>query len=169
MVALARQKSDLLEPSLIKLSDLLRYMLYGPGKEKLRMSDEIDYLKSYIELQQLRFGDSVQLLLDIKNEDADCFIEPMLLVPFVENAFKHGIGAMPQPFINIQLVTQNKQLLFRVTNNYNKDQLSKDNSPGIGIKNVKNRLNLLYPGRHNLSIEDTREQYQVTLNLSLTC
>jgi LytS/YehU family sensor histidine kinase len=169
MVALARQKSDLLEPSLIKLSDLLRYMLYGPGKEKLRMSDEIGYLKSYIELQQLRFGDSVQLLLDINNEDADCFIEPMLLVPFVENAFKHGTGAMPQPFINIQLVTQNKQLLFRVTNNYSKDQLSKDNSSGIGIANVKNRLNLLYPGKHDLSIEDTGEQYQVTLNLSLTC
>jgi sensor histidine kinase YesM len=126
-------------------------------------------MKSYIELQQLRFGDSVQLLLDINNEDADCFIEPMLLVPFVENAFKHGTGAMPQPFINIQLVTQNKQLLFRVTNNYSKDQLSKDNSSGIGIANVKNRLNLLYPGKHDLSIEDTGEQYQVTLNLSLTC
>jgi len=169
MVALARQKSDLLEPSLIKLSDLLRYMLYGPGKEKLRMSDEIDYLKSYIELQQLRFGDSVQLQLDVKNEATDCFIEPMLLVPFVENAFKHGIGAMLHPFIYIQLETQNKLLLFRVTNNYSKDQLSKDNSSGIGIENVKNRLGLLYPGKHNLSIEDTGEQYQVTLNLSLTC
>jgi len=169
MVALARQKSDLLEPSLIKLSDLLRYMLYGPGKEQLRMSDEIDYLKSYIELQQLRFGDSVQLQLDIKNEETDCFIEPMLLVPFVENAFKHGSGAMPHPYIHIQLVTQNKQLAFRVTNNYSKEQLSKDNSPGIGIKNVKNRLSLLYPGKHTLSIKDSDEQYQVTLNLSLTC
>lgn len=169
MVALARQKSDLLEPSLIKLSDLLRYMLYGPGKEKLRMSDEIDYLKSYIELQQLRFGDSVQLQFDVQNEEGDCFIEPMLLVPFVENAFKHGTGALPQPFIHIQLQTHNRQLFFRVTNNYSREQLSKDNSSGIGIVNVQNRLNLLYPGKHDIKIEDTGKQYQVTLNLALTC
>jgi two-component system LytT family sensor kinase len=169
MVALARQKSDLLEPSLIKLSDLLRYMLYGPGKEKLRMSEEIDYLKSYIELQQLRFTDTVQIQLDIKNEDPDCFIEPMLLVPFVENAFKHGIGASENLFINIQLQTKNKKLFFRVTNNYRSGQNSKDSSSGIGIVNVKNRLQLLYPGKHTIKIEDSGKQYQVTLNIALTC
>lgn len=169
MVALARQKSDLLEPSLIKLSDLLRYMLYGPGKEKLRMNDEIDYLKSYIELQQLRFADTVQLQLDINNEAHDCFIEPMLLVPFVENAFKHGIGATEQPFINIQLQTQNNRLFFRVTNNYSSGQQTKDNSSGIGIANVKNRLQLLYPGKHTIKIKDTGKQYEVTLNITLTC
>ena len=170
MVALARQKSDLLEPSLIKLSDLLRYMLYGPGKENLRMSEEIDYLKSYIELQQLRFGDAVQLQLDIDNEEADCFIEPMLLVPFVENAFKHGVGTTADPFIHIQLQTKNQKLFFRVTNNYNgSGYSSKDNSSGIGIANVKNRLNLLYPNRHDIKTEDTGTQYQVTLNIALSC
>lgn len=170
MVALARQKSDLLEPSLIKLSDLLRYMLYGPGKDKLRMSEEIDYLKSYIELQQLRFGDAVQLQLDIDNSAADCFIEPMLLVPFVENAFKHGVGTTADPFIHIQLQTKNQKLFFRVTNNYNgNDYSSKDNSSGIGIANVKNRLNLLYPNKHDLKTEDTGTQYQVTLNVELSC
>src|SRR5207244_10313123 len=119
MVSLARQKSNLLEPALIKLCDLLRYMLYQPGKEKLPVSDEITYLKSYIELQQLRFGDSVQVQQDFKNSAEDCFIEPMLLVPFIENAFKHGIGITREPFISIQLETSHDQLFFRVTNNYN--------------------------------------------------
>jgi len=169
MVALARTKSDLLEPSLIKLSELLRYMLYQPGKEKLRMEDEITYLKSYIELQQLRFGDSVQVQLDIQDESPDCLIEPMLLVPFIENAFKHGIGLTTHPFIHIELKAKNKQLHFSVVNNYNNQHFSKDNSSGIGLVNVKNRLALLYPGKHMLTIHDTGKQYQVTLNLTLPC
>ena len=169
MVALARQKSDLLEPSLIKLSELLRYMLYQPGKEKLRMEDEITYLKSYIELQQLRFGDSVAMQLEIQNESPDCIIEPMLLVPFVENAFKHGIGLTRDPFIHIELKARDGQLHFSVSNNYNNQHFSKDNSSGIGLVNVKNRLALLYPGKHMLSIHDTGKQYQVTLQLTLPC
>jgi two-component system LytT family sensor kinase len=169
MVALARVKSDLLEPSLIKLSELLRYMLYQPGKEKLRMEDEITYLKSYIELQQLRFGDSVQVQLDIKDEAPDCVIEPMLLVPFIENAFKHGIGLTRDPYITIQLKTVKNQLYFSVTNNYNSQHFSKDNSSGIGLVNVKNRLSLLYPGKHALTIHDKNATYEVHLNLTLSC
>lgn len=169
MVSLARQKSDLLEPSLIKLSELLRYMLYQPGKEKLRMEDEITYLKSYIELQQLRFGDTVRVQLNIHDEGPDCSIEPMLLVPFVENAFKHGIGLTRDPFIHIELTNKKGQLFFSVTNNYNNQHFSKDNSSGIGLVNVKNRLALLYPGKHSLTIQDTGKEYKVTLQLTLTC
>lgn len=170
MVALARQKSALLEPSLIKLSELLRYMLYGPGKEQLRITDEINYLTSYIELQQLRFGDTVRVTLNVQTDDVtDCFIEPMLLVPFVENAFKHGIGALPDCFIHIQLQVHNQQLFFCITNRYNNDPVSKDNSSGIGIVNVKNRLQLLYPNRHSIIIDDIGKQYTVTLKITLAC
>lgn len=169
MVALARVKSDLLEPSLIKLSELLRYMLYQPGKEKISMEEEVGYLKSYIELQQLRFGDSVEVQLDIENEAPDCEIEPMLLVPFVENAFKHGIGLIRQPYIAIQLKSVKGQLHFTVANNYNKQHFSKDNSSGIGLVNVRNRLSLLYPGKHVLTIDDTGELYKVSLQITLLC
>lgn len=169
MVALARVKSDLLEPSLIKLSELLRYMLYQPGKEKISMEEEVGYLKSYIELQQLRFGDSVEVQLDIENEAPDCEIEPMLLVPFVENAFKHGIGLIRQPYIAIQLKAVKGQLHFTVANNYNKQHFSKDNSSGIGLVNVRNRLSLLYPGKHVLTIDDTGELYKVSLQITLLC
>jgi sensor histidine kinase YesM len=93
----------------------------------------------------------------------------MLLVPFVENAFKHGIGLTSDPFIRITLEARNGGLTFQVGNNYNKEHFSKDNSSGIGLANVKNRLALLYPGRHELKIEDSGTEFWVTLQLTLPC
>ena len=169
MVSLARKKSELLEPALIQLSDLLRYMIYETGDNKFPVVKEIEYLKNYIELQQLRFGEDVDLQMDIQNEHPDCTIEPMLLIPFIENAFKHGIGIMKDPFIKIFLEIKKQHLFFRVSNNYNKGNLSKDKNSGIGIANVKNRLELLYKKQHDLSIKDNGEIYTIELNLNLTC
>jgi len=169
MVSLARQKSDLLEPSLIKLSDLLRYMLYESDEEKFSIKKEIDCLKDYIELQQLRFGDDVNVQLDLKNENPDCSIEPMLLFPFVENAFKHGIGLVKDPFIKIYLEVKERHLFFSVINNYNKQNFSKDKNSGIGLSNVKNRLNLLYPGKYKLNLKDDGTIFKAELNLELSC
>jgi sensor histidine kinase YesM len=169
MVSLARQKSDLLEPSLIKLSDLLRYMLYESNEEKFSIKKEIESLKSYIELQQLRFGDDVNIQLEIKNENPDCSIEPMLLFPFVENAFKHGIGLVKDAFIKIYLEVKEQHLFFRIINNYNKQNLSKDKNSGIGLSNVNNRLNLLYRGKYKLDLKDDGSIFKVELNLELSC
>jgi two-component system, LytTR family, sensor kinase len=169
MVSLARQKSDLLESSLLKLSDLLRYMLYESDKDRFLISNEIMYLKTYVELQELRFGEDVDLLFEIREGPMDCFIEPMLLVPFVENAFKHGIGMVRNPFIRIMLEIKDRQLYFSVTNNYNRTNISKDLNSGIGILNVKNRLNLLYPGKNKLTILDDGNTYTVNLNLEMIC
>ncbi len=169
MVSLARQKSELLEPSLLKLSDLLRYMLYDANKDRFLLSQEISYLRSYTELQQLRFGEDLKLTMEIGGHEPDCYIEPMLLLPFVENAFKHGIGMVPNPFINISLVLRDNKLYFTVTNNYNRSNHSKDESSGIGLANVKNRLNLLYPGKYDLSIEDNGNIHAVKLNLDMSC
>ena len=168
MVALARQKSELLEPSLIQLSDLLRYMLYDSGKDRFLLSQEIVYLRSYVELQQLRFGEGLDLVLDIQDPGSDGYIEPMLLIPFVENAFKHGIGMVANPFIKIRLAVEDGQLQFSVSNNYNKSGGSKDESSGIGLSNVKNRLELLYAQKYNLSIRDDGKVYAVNLNLELS-
>jgi two-component system, LytTR family, sensor kinase len=168
MVSLARQKSDLLEPSLIKLSDLLRYMLYESNEEKFSIKKEIEYLKSYIELQQLRFSD-VNIQLEIKNENPDCSIEPMLLFPFVENAFKHGIGLVKDAFIKIHMEVKEQHLFFRIINNYNKENLSKDKNSGIGLSNVKNRLNLLYRGKYKLDLKDDGSIFKAELNLELSC
>lgn len=167
MVALARKKSDLLEPALIKLSDLLRYMLYDSGSEKFPVSKEIELLKNYIDLQQLRFGEDVNVKLEINDACPGCLIEPLLLIPFIENAFKHGIGMVKDPFIFIQLEIKDRQLFFQVTNNYNSHNLSKDKNSGIGMVNVKNRLDLLYNQKYKLHITDREGVYTVQLNLTL--
>jgi len=168
MVSLARKKSDLLEPSLIKLSDLLRYMLYDSGDEKIPVSKEIEQLENYIALQQLRFGEDVKMELVVNNESQECLIEPMLLIPFIENAYKHSIGMVREPYINIRIVADENQLNFFVTNNYNPANLSKDKNSGIGLVNVKNRLKLLYPGKYDLSLSDEGAVFSVHLKLNLS-
>ena len=103
MVALARKQSDQLEPSLIKLSSLMRYMLYEADEEKVSLEKEIDYLRSYIDLQQQRFGKQVSVDVIIHPADDQYEIEPMLLIPFVENAFKHGTGMIENARIPVEM------------------------------------------------------------------
>jgi two-component system, LytTR family, sensor kinase len=168
MVALARKKSDILEPSLIKLSSLLRYMLYETDEDKVALEKEIDYLKSFIELQSQRFGKNVKINADFEPAGQTYSIEPMLLIPFVENAFKHGTGLIPDARIDIHLKVQNDQLEFCVSNRFS-DAITelKDKTSGIGLTNVKRRLNLLYPKNHSLVISRKDDWFSVSLQLKL--
>ena len=168
MVALARKKSDLLEPSLLKFSSLMRYMLYDADEEKVGLEKEIDYLQSYIDLQQQRFGKNVQINVNLQQFDDNYEIEPMLLIPFVENAFKHGTGIIEAAQIIVELKAQKGMLHFNVQNKYDPASVEiKDKTSGIGLANVKRRLNLLYPGRHNLLITDHDQWFTVSLQLNL--
>jgi sensor histidine kinase YesM len=168
MVALARKQSDLLEPSLIKLSSLLRYMLYETDEDKVALEKEIEYLKSYIELQSQRFGKKVQITTSFEPVSNGYVIEPMLLIPFVENAFKHGTGLVPDAQIDIHLMLEKGQLDFVVRNRYtDAAETPKDKTSGIGLNNVKRRLNLLYPKSHSLTIEKEEDWFSVLLQLNL--
>lgn len=167
LVSLARQKADSLEPTLIRLSEMLRYMLYETSEDKFPISKEVEYLQNYVELQKMRFGDDVDVAMQV-NGERHCSIEPMLLIPFVENAFKHGIGLVEKPFINILVDVKDSTLLFTVTNNYTRNN-SKDKNSGIGLLNVQNRLKLLYGNRHKLSIHDDGELYTIELKLEILC
>jgi two-component system LytT family sensor kinase len=167
MVSLARLQSNLLEPSLIRLSELLRYMLYESNEEKIAIAREIEQIENYVSLQQLRFGEDVAISLNIQNDYPEGMIEPMLLVPFIENAFKHGIGMVKEPFIQITLTVKEQQLDFRVVNNYNPANQSKDSHSGIGLNNVTNRLELLYANNYQLSIDNKDGIYSVHLNCKL--
>jgi two-component system, LytTR family, sensor kinase len=169
MVALARKQSDLLEPSLIKLSSLMRYMLYEADEEKVSLEKETEYLQSYIDLQQQRFGKKVSINTTFHQADDSYFIEPMLLIPFVENAFKHGTGMIDQAMINIDLAAAGNTLRFTVQNKYNpgSDEI-KDKASGIGLNNVERRLNLLYKNNHSLWINRSNNFFTVTLEINLT-
>ena len=167
LVSLARKKSDLLEPALLKLSDLMRYMLYESDEKKVLLAMEVEYLKSYIELQKLRFGDDILIntTIDIAEKEMQRNIEPMLLIPFVENAFKHGTG-VDEPSIEINLNVKEGKLEFTVKNKF-WDNETKDESSGIGLENVRSRLMLLYPGTHTLQVSGNDHLFDIHLTLQL--
>ncbi len=168
MVALARKKSDLLEPSLIKLSSLIRYTVYETMEEKVSLDKEIDYLESYIDLQRQRFGNNVIFNISFQEPQAHFVIEPMLLIPFVENAIKHGTGFIENAEINVELKMNKNKLYFFVRNRYNETENEvKDKTSGIGLANVKRRLNLLYPDNHQLQISKEDGWFAVVLELTL--
>ena len=168
MVALARKQSDQLEPSLIKLSSLMRYMLYEADEQKVPLEKEIEYLQSYIDLQQQRFGKKVAVNVLLNDVDNNYDIEPMLLIPFVENAFKHGTALIENPQIDIVLKARNNVLEFNVRNKYREaPEEVKDKTSGIGLFNVKRRLNLLYDKDHSLEIHKNGEWFTSSLQLKL--
>jgi LytS/YehU family sensor histidine kinase len=170
LVSLARKKSDKLEESLIMLSDLMRYMLYDAQGKKVALQKEIEYLSSYIELQKLRFGNDVQVnsRIELDDEGDQYTIEPMLLIPFVENAFKHGVGYNEQPQIDIELSVYKGVMIFEVQNKFeNEPAASKDENSGIGLINVRSRLNLLYHEGYTLVINDQNNLFHITLTLKL--
>jgi two-component system LytT family sensor kinase len=168
MVALARKKSDLLEPSLIKLSSLMRYMLYETDEQKVLLEKEIEYIQSYIDLQQQRFGKNVKVCTSFNNIHSGNEIEPMLLIPFVENAFKHGTGIINDAQIKIDLKEDGGILQFTVGNKYNDvSNGTKDKSSGIGLNNVRRRLNLLYGRHHALLINKKDGWFTVSLQINL--
>ncbi|AYL98952.1 sensor histidine kinase [Mucilaginibacter celer] len=166
-VALSRLNPKAVEPTLIQLSKLLRYMLYVTDEEKVTLYQKEDYLRSYIELQQLRFRDQVKISFSSEIKAPEKSIEPMLLIPFVENAFKHGTGDIEAPGIAVTLFADDKNLRFSVQNVYNPVETDKDPASGIGLANVKRRLELLYPGKHNLYINKNEQAYIVMLQLEL--
>ncbi len=168
IVALIRLKSDQLEPTVMKLSSLMQYMLYETDEEKVMLKTEAEYLQGYIDLQQQRFGSKVELNISIEIDDNGHTIEPMLLIPFVENAFKHGVGMINKPQINIHLHTKENKLYFTVLNKYNEINIeTKDKTSGIGLSNVKRRLNLLYEKQNELVITRKDGWFSVSLQLNL--
>ncbi|MBS1603118.1 MAG: sensor histidine kinase [Bacteroidetes bacterium] len=170
LVSLARKKSDNLEPALIKLSELLRYMLYDTQGKKVSLQTEVDYLNNYLDLQRLRFGNDVDIdsRIDLDEETSVHVIEPMLLIPFVENAFKHGVGYSGRPGIVLRLSVAFNTLSFEVRNKFEPEPAeTKDESSGIGLGNVLSRLNLLYRDKYTLTINDTNGVFHIVLTLQL--
>jgi two-component system LytT family sensor kinase len=169
IVALVRLNSSELEPTVMKLSGLMKYMLYHTDEEKVNIKVEEEYLKDYIDLQKQRFGRKVKVETTFNINNEYQLIEPMLLIPFIENAFKHGVSLVDDAHITIELFTGEHFLNFNVSNRYdsfnNKD--NKDPSSGIGIANVSRRINLLYENKYELTINNKNNLFEVNLILKL--
>jgi len=168
IVYLIRTKSNQAEAVTIKLSELMRYLLYQESHKQVPLEQEVAYLSNYVELQRLRFEEDVSIHFDVEGEATAQVLEPMLLIPFVENAFKHGVGMIEDPLIDIRLIISEKELLFSVRNKIAPEPPEdKDTSSGIGLRNVQRRLELLYPKKHHLDIDAENGWFQVTLQLTL--
>jgi two-component system LytT family sensor kinase len=166
ITALARIKSNDLEPTIIKLSSIMQYMLYETDEEKVVVKSEAEYLKAYIELQKQRYENelSLEVIFDVKEEWHS--IEPMLLIPFVENSFKHG-GILQNPDIYIYLNVTDNKLNFVVKNKFEEKKVTKDKTSGIGLQNVTRRLELLYPNKYSLKIDRQDDWFNVNLSINL--
>ncbi len=169
IVYLIRTKAlEKAEDVTMRLSSLMRYMLYDSDQTMVPLMNELAYVENYIDLQKMRFDGNVDFNFLVKGDGAGHMIEPMLLIPFVENAVKHGVGLVDKPFIYVTLETTEHGLHFLVKNKKGKEeQIFKDPSSGIGLKNVKRRLELLYPKKHVLTIEEDEVNFSVELNLTL--
>jgi len=154
------------QDSVLKLSKLMRYLLYESEHGETLMSHEIDFMNNYIDLMKLRLSSRVELEIDFPKEFTDFTIPPLLFVPFVENAFKHGVSSRDRSFINIQMKIEDDRIHF-----YSENSIGKGSQPddlqhsGIGLENVKKRLNLLFPGKHELKIEQTDTIFRVELSI----
>jgi two-component system LytT family sensor kinase len=164
--SLARKKSVETENAIIKLSRIMRYMLQDSKDEQVSLEKEVEYLQSYIELQRLRLPADVKIDFTIAGEPEKFSIEPLLLIPFVENAFKHGVSYLAGSEIRIGLTCEAGALTFSVVNRVARfpGEMNEQGS-GIGLKNVRRRLELLYPGRHRLEISEIEHYYSVALNI----
>ncbi|WP_353132093.1 sensor histidine kinase [Pseudopedobacter sp.] len=164
--SLAYQKSDDAPTAILKLSEIMRYMLYESNDENVLLSKEINYLQSYIDLQKLRLKGEGQIELLVEGNIDSQVIVPLMLISFVENAFKHGVATDPEHPIKINISVFENNLLFTLSNLKNK-QLNKDKTGGIGMSNVKRRLDLTYPNRYKLNVENNADDYFCELYLNL--
>ncbi|HEV8508639.1 MAG TPA: histidine kinase [Chitinophagaceae bacterium] len=154
-----------------QLSKMMRYLLYDTQQGKNMLSQEIAFVKNYISLMKLRLTDVVKITLDTPASVQDMPLAPMILLPFVENAFKHGVSATQASYIDIIIFQRDKVLDLKVLNSIRKDNsVSLDTDSGIGLINTRRRLDLLYPGKYKLDISKTKAatEYSVHLVLDLS-
>ena len=163
--SLANKKSDDTTEAIITLSELMKYMIYETNKEFVALQNEIDYIKNFISLQNLRLKDSSGVRFNVRGK-LDYNIEPLLLISFIENAFKFGTDYTGKTDITIEIKVENDILGLKVSN-YISLKEKNNLSSGVGIENIKSRLNILYPNSHTLNIEESDKLFKVELLLKL--
>jgi two-component system, LytTR family, sensor histidine kinase AlgZ len=152
---------------ILKLSSLLNYMIYNCKTEKVLLEKEVEVMKNYIDLEKERYGNKIKISWNVEGDVKDKFIVPLLLLPFLENAFKHGASEqIENPWIGVDISVNNDTLLCKISNS--KNEFVKQSNNCIGINNVKKRLSILYKDKHDLEIIDNQNLFVVSMTLVLT-
>ncbi len=163
--SLTVQKSESAPVAVVKLSELLRYMIYQANRETVSLAEELNYLDNFIELQKLRLASDVQIIYEKEVSNKSLEIEPMLLIPIIENTFKHGVSYKEPSEIIIRINDRNDSLNLFTSNPV--FQRKRSESSGFGLENLKKRLTLRYPGLYKLRIEESEQTYTVDFSLKL--
>ena len=152
--------------TILELSKMMRYVLYEGNKQGVPLSRELDFIRHYVALMQLRYTDKVRISVDLPGEVPDRKVPPLMLITFIENAFKHGVSYQKESFIEMKVDVKEDKLLFSCRNS--KADKSNEEKGGVGLANVKERLNLLYNNDYTLHIDDTPDIYTVELIIPIT-
>ncbi|WP_421944294.1 sensor histidine kinase [Pedobacter sp.] len=161
----ALRKADQTAPLVSKLAEMMRYILYHADKQMVPLKDEIDFIRNYVEVETIRYRKQISIGFEMQGVDHSGEISPLLLLPFVENAFKHGIQEEEgSGFVNIVIHTLDQELTMEVKNSISKTE---SKAGGIGLMNVRKRLEILYPGRHTLNIYSNGTIHEVSLTLKM--
>jgi two-component system LytT family sensor kinase len=157
------------QKAVLKLSKLMRYLLYESEQGNTKLSSEIDFLHNYIDLMKLRMSEKISLSVSFPGKYEDMNIPPLLFIPFIENAFKHGVSYREKSFVEISMLAAKDSLTFRCVNsNVKKKEDTEGVHSGIGLENVSKRLNLLFPGKHDLKINISDSAFEVLLFINFT-
>ncbi len=166
LYSLALKEAEESPDAIIKLSDILRYVIYDSNKDRIKLSSEIKLINDYLSLQNYRIDNTskIDFFTDVKE---DILIAPMLFLPLVENSFKHGIkGDLFETYVKIKLLSNNKETLFEIENNKGEtENIEKESKGGIGIANIRHRLNLIYPEKHRFDIQESQSSFKVILKI----
>ncbi len=165
--SLISEEPEKASATIIRLSDIMRYMLYNSQDKEVLLSKEIEYVHNLVKLQSLRMTAPNFIQLEIEGKAGKNKIAPLLFVPFIENAIKHGDKSVPSPGIQIKIAIHLSEIDFEVINFIDKHR-QKDPTGGIGLQNVSRRLELLYPEKHVLDIVETEKTFKVNLKIPLT-
>jgi two-component system LytT family sensor kinase len=153
---------------LVKLTDMLRYILNECNQSYVPLEKEIKMIEDYVALEKIRYGDRLKLELEIKGDYKNKMISPLLLIPLVENSFKHGASKMLQhPWVNLNITIEEQYLFFLLSNSRPEEAILPQHNGHIGLNNVKKRLQLLYPEAHELSIVNGADSYEVFMKITL--
>jgi two-component system, LytTR family, sensor histidine kinase AlgZ len=165
---LAYTKSDNTTEVIAKLSQMMRYMIYDSNHSKVQLSKEIEYMQNYISLERLRLNNQIPIIFELKGNTENVMIAPLIFITFLENAFKHGVSNNnPNAWVNISIELVDGQCIYQVENSKLEDKTEAHEKSGIGLQNVQRRLELSYPGKYQLMMEDKLDRYIVKLNLTL--
>lgn len=165
--SLAIQRSDETPAAVVKLSEMMRYVTTEAHSDFVSLEKELNYVSNYIELQKLRLGNTVKITYTNEGTLRNKLITPLVLIPFVENAFKYGVNPEEECYITISIVVNENVLIFNAVNKKVQIDFSKEAQSGYGIENASQRLEHSYPGKHKLKITDGEKEYLVSLMITL--